>query len=302
MFHLKISSLASTHAPRIRGFTSLLAAAFPARSHRVPSLALRAHRFVLQSSMSKSTDRKPFRNPHNLQTKVCVVCNRAFTWRKKWEKCWDDVQTCSQRCKSERRTNSNRRKAGGGLVGAAAAGGTAAHCSSDCSDEEEAASSGHDAPTHQDAESNISKSLSKLKVDDSDDEEQIEAAMTELNPRAAARAQKKQAKAEVKAARRARRDFSEEALASKQKPCDLCPRMVDMLIRCQCDESQKWHMVCGKCWKNVSGGVPDGDADHPYYRYGGLWRNRFAMDGKKPSFGNDLIQLANEANEVVECY
>lgn len=25
-------------------------------------------------------------------------------------------------------------------------------------------------------------------------------------------------------------------------------------------------MVCGKCWNTVSGGVVDGDDDHPYYR------------------------------------
>ena len=25
--------------------------------------------------------------------------------------------------------------------------------------------------------------------------------------------------------------------------------------------------VCGSCWKKVSGGVPDGDKDHPHYRY-----------------------------------
>jgi hypothetical protein len=33
-------------------------------------------------------------------------------------------------------------------------------------------------------------------------------------------------------------------------------------------------MVCGKCWHDVSGGVPDGDRDHPFYSYGGLWKNR----------------------------
>jgi hypothetical protein len=32
-------------------------------------------------------------------------------------------------------------------------------------------------------------------------------------------------------------------------------------------------MVCGKCWVYVSGGVADGDEKHPYYRYGGLWKN-----------------------------
>jgi hypothetical protein len=39
----------------------------------------------------------------NLPSKMCVVCQRPFTWRKVWEKCWDEVQTCSDRCKSERK-------------------------------------------------------------------------------------------------------------------------------------------------------------------------------------------------------
>lgn len=34
--------------------------------------------------------------------------------------------------------------------------------------------------------------------------------------------------------------------------------------------------ACGRCWREVSGGVPDGDAAHPHYRYGGLWRNLHA--------------------------
>eukprot|EP01023_Acetabularia_acetabulum_P010060 TRINITY_DN14589_c0_g1_i6.p5 TRINITY_DN14589_c0_g1~~TRINITY_DN14589_c0_g1_i6.p5 ORF type:complete len:146 (+),score=19.60 TRINITY_DN14589_c0_g1_i6:50-439(+) len=58
-----------------------------------------------------------------------------------------------------------------------------------------------------------------------------------------------------------------------QKDCDLCSKGRDLLIRCQIDQTQKWHLVCGKCWRRVSGGVVDGDADHPYYRYGGLWKN-----------------------------
>lgn len=39
-----------------------------------------------------------------------------------------------------------------------------------------------------------------------------------------------------------------------------------MKCRCQIDESETWHMVCGKCWNTVSGGVVDGDDDHPDYR------------------------------------
>ena len=39
----------------------------------------------------------------NLPEKVCVVCNRPFTWRKKWERCWDEVTTCSKSCNAARR-------------------------------------------------------------------------------------------------------------------------------------------------------------------------------------------------------
>jgi hypothetical protein len=41
----------------------------------------------------------------NVPTKTCVVCLRPFTWRKKWERCWDEVTTCSKRCNNERRKN-----------------------------------------------------------------------------------------------------------------------------------------------------------------------------------------------------
>ena len=59
-----------------------------------------------------------------------------------------------------------------------------------------------------------------------------------------------------------------------QKQCDSCGAMSDLLVRCIIDESRQYVMVCGKCWKKVSGGVVDGDADHPHYVYGGVWKNR----------------------------
>ena len=31
----------------------------------------------------------------NLPEKICVVCGRPFAWRKKWERCWDEVTCCS---------------------------------------------------------------------------------------------------------------------------------------------------------------------------------------------------------------
>lgn len=81
---------------------------------------------------------------------------------------------------------------------------------------------------------------------------------------------KKQRKKEAKEAKRAKREGNNLSL----KPCDLCHRDRDLLIRCQIDTSLNWLMVCGKCWKVVSGGVADGDAAHPHYRYGGLWKAR----------------------------
>lgn len=35
----------------------------------------------------------------DLPTKTCPVCGRPFTWRKKWERVWDDVKYCSERCR-----------------------------------------------------------------------------------------------------------------------------------------------------------------------------------------------------------
>ena len=58
-------------------------------------------------------------------------------------------------------------------------------------------------------------------------------------------------------------------------PCAMVSTLTTMK-RCQIDETGKWHLVCpGKCWKQVSGGVIDGDKsdDHKFYRYGGVWKN-----------------------------
>jgi hypothetical protein len=38
----------------------------------------------------------------NLPVKTCAQCGRPFTWRKKWERVWDEVRFCSDRCRSAR--------------------------------------------------------------------------------------------------------------------------------------------------------------------------------------------------------
>ncbi|MFB1033792.1 MAG: DUF2256 domain-containing protein [Sinobacterium sp.] len=34
------------------------------------------------------------------------MCNRPFNWRKKWERCWDEVKYCSKRCRQEQKIES----------------------------------------------------------------------------------------------------------------------------------------------------------------------------------------------------
>jgi hypothetical protein len=38
----------------------------------------------------------------NLPQKICIVCNRPFVWRKKWEKVWEEVKYCSDKCREKK--------------------------------------------------------------------------------------------------------------------------------------------------------------------------------------------------------
>ncbi|MEH6755162.1 MAG: DUF2256 domain-containing protein [Alphaproteobacteria bacterium] len=38
----------------------------------------------------------------NLPSKICAACARAFSWRRKWSRCWDEVKYCSDRCRRNR--------------------------------------------------------------------------------------------------------------------------------------------------------------------------------------------------------
>jgi len=35
-------------------------------------------------------------------TKLCPVCNRVFTWRKKWRLEWNNVINCSEKCRRDK--------------------------------------------------------------------------------------------------------------------------------------------------------------------------------------------------------
>jgi hypothetical protein len=38
----------------------------------------------------------------DLPSKVCEVCRRPFTWRRKWARDWESVRYCSDRCRDAR--------------------------------------------------------------------------------------------------------------------------------------------------------------------------------------------------------
>ena len=35
----------------------------------------------------------------HLPEKICLVCLKPFSWRKKWEKVWTEVKYCSEKCR-----------------------------------------------------------------------------------------------------------------------------------------------------------------------------------------------------------
>mmetsp|Transcript_2545 Transcript_2545/g.4353 ORF Transcript_2545/g.4353 Transcript_2545/m.4353 type:complete len:295 (-) Transcript_2545:13-897(-) len=184
----------------------------------------------------------------DLPSKICVVCDRPFTWRKKWERNWDEVTTCSKSCNAKRRAakqgNKSREDSAVGLL----------DMGPDDMDDYESDSKGSEGQYFGEAKAEMDR-----------------------------RKHKEAVKAQ-KAARRAKRMGQD--VESGRKPCDLCANRVDLLIRCTTDESRQYKMVCGKCWKDVSGGVTDGDADHPFYNYGGLWKNRAAGLKKRVGDGS----------------
>ncbi len=60
----------------------------------------------LLGSIPTGIDRKGYkvakqRKKSELPSKVCARCGLPFTWRKKWERDWENVKYCSERCRRE---------------------------------------------------------------------------------------------------------------------------------------------------------------------------------------------------------
>ena len=45
-----------------------------------------------------------------LPSKTCVTCGRPFAWRKAWERVWDEVKYCSDRCRANKSSTARDRK------------------------------------------------------------------------------------------------------------------------------------------------------------------------------------------------
>ncbi len=45
--------------------------------------------------------------PAGLPSKICEVCGLPFNWRKKWQKNWDDVKYCSEKCRRNKNVKSS---------------------------------------------------------------------------------------------------------------------------------------------------------------------------------------------------
>ncbi|GBF91735.1 hypothetical protein Rsub_04039 [Raphidocelis subcapitata] len=112
--------------------------------------------------------------------------------------------------------------------------------------------------------------------------------------RAARRAEREAAKQAAKAQQRARRAGEDDGSWGR-KPCTLCGRACDLLVRCRVDAGGAWQMACGRCWKAASGGRVDGDGSEAarHYAYGGLWKNTHAAlsgRGKCPKTASGVRQ------------
>ena len=300
----------------------------------------------------------------NLPQKVCIACNRPFTWRKKWERCWDEVKTCSKSCNAKRREAARPQDPAAEGTGASkvpqpkgpivmgsppevmsraatveAATGRRRHLPDAARTRQVIAGGRRESPAHDDW----------AVLDDSDEEEEeaqgegasrpmgfrevdlfdVELAAEDFErllahsgapeasesdgPTATCAAaddgtltenrqegghslkgedwgrsetgsetlallgSREWRKAQRKAVKVQRRDQRAGAPGTEdvgRKACDMCSQRVDLLVRCTLDAAKQWHMVCGRCWRVASGGLTDGDADHPHYTYGGLWKNR----------------------------
>ena len=103
-----ILSLSLFAASAIGGRSSSASFIVPSRTSllsRTPSITTRLFGRRGGGGKKKETTTQKF-TKSNLPEKMCVVCGRPFAWRKKWERCWDEVTCCPKSCNALRRSAS----------------------------------------------------------------------------------------------------------------------------------------------------------------------------------------------------
>jgi hypothetical protein len=40
-------------------------------------------------------------------SKICATCGRPFSWRKKWERNWDEIRYCSSACRGKKKRHAH---------------------------------------------------------------------------------------------------------------------------------------------------------------------------------------------------
>jgi hypothetical protein len=73
------------------GFSIRPILARPAKAAKVDGIAAAS---AMKSAKGKTVSKA------NLPDKICVTCQKAFAWRKKWARDWDNVIYCSDQCRS----------------------------------------------------------------------------------------------------------------------------------------------------------------------------------------------------------
>jgi len=58
--------------------------------------------------IKQGDDMAKMRKKADLPTKHCQTCGLPFAWRKKWERVWDEVRFCSDRCRMAKQSPSVR--------------------------------------------------------------------------------------------------------------------------------------------------------------------------------------------------
>lgn len=191
----------------------------------------------------------------NLPTKICIVCDRPFTWRKKWERVWDEVTTCSKSCnrkrKSSYRSDCDKRlnhcsvnadnEVGldedsfslvGGLINM-----RTTH-DSEVDSHNEVLSIREEDEEQAECNSDLDEDEGYDYNGDSDAKSQEDGDNNSLEPQNH-KAQRKAEKKRKKAERRAQKMGKGDPTAG-QKKCTLCSNSVNLLIRCTYDSSGIW--------------------------------------------------------------